>query len=378
MDDGPVKFPSVGFDRSRFAALLSEMGVAAALVSSPEAVQYVSGYPALPSAGNPILHTLQNQFPPAVLIDASGSVTLACWLVSMLGVEFDVDEVRPYLDHAGALETWATLLSGVARSGGRLGVEATFPLFALQLFEREGGRPSQLVPIDDQLLALRVVKSPTEIDLLERSIGIVEAAVAELYDLLEPGMSRLDLIAEAKTRLFAHGATGVSHVTISFGTANPELGIGERLEANKLVTLDLGAVVDGYCSDNRRYAWIGDPPEALLATHATMVEVVDAVGAALVPGTSEAQVFRRGVELFEEHGFDPYFTHVGHHIGLQTEERWLTADSDAEVQPGMVVNIELYTPVEGIDFVGDEETFVVGEDGPRRISRLPRAIKVIR
>ena len=43
----------------------------------------------------------------------------------------------------------------------------------------------------------------------------------------------------------------------------------------------------------------------------------------------------------------------------------------------MVVNVELYTPVEGVDFVGDEETFVVGPQGPRRISQLDRAIAVL-
>jgi Xaa-Pro aminopeptidase len=372
-----VKFSTVGFDRARFSAMLAEEGLDAALLTSPEHVQYSSGYPALPSAGNPILHTLQNQFPSAVLIDSSGKSTLACWLVSMLGVEFDVDEVSPYLDHAGALEAWEKLLTGVVASGGRLGVESTLPLFALRLFEKAGGEASKLVTIDDELVALRVVKSPEEIALLERSIGIVEDTVEELYGLLEPGISRLDLIAEAKTRMFAHGATGISHVTMSFGKANPELGIGETLEPGKLVTLDLGAVVDGYCSDNRRYAWIGTPPDELLSTQARMVEVVDALGAALVPGASEASVFEKGVELFQENGFDPYFFHVGHHIGLQTEERWLTRGSEAVVEPGMVVNIELYTPVEGVDFVGDEETFVVEEYGSRRISCLSRDIRVL-
>ncbi|MDA8182910.1 MAG: Xaa-Pro peptidase family protein [Actinomycetota bacterium] len=377
MADGVAKFGTVGFDRGRFSRLLAERGLEAALLTSPESVQYTTGYPALPSAGNPILHTLQNQFPSASLIGADGRSTLACWLVSMLGVEFDVDEVSPYLDHAGALDVWGKLLAAPAASGGRIGVEATFPLFALRLLEKAGGSSDQLVPIDDDLIALRVVKSPAEVALLERSIGIVEETVSELYDVLEVGMSRLDLIAEAKTRMLSHGATGISHVTVSFGKANPELGIAETLEPGKLVTLDLGATVEGYCSDNRRYAWFGDVPEALVSTQSMMVDVVDAVGEALVPGATEASVFERGAELFREHGLDPYFFHVGHHIGLQTEERWLTGSSEAVVEPGMVVNIELYTPVEGIDFVGDEETFVVEEGGPRRISRLPRDIRAL-
>jgi len=98
------------------------------------------------------------------------------------------------------------------------------------------------------------------------------------------------------------------------------------------------------------------------------------VGAALCPGTSEGDIFQLAAELFNRHGLDPFFDHAGHHVGLQTEERWITSASKRPLQVGMVVNIELYTPVEGIDFVGNEETFVIDVSGSRRISQLSREI----
>ncbi len=370
-------FTSPGFDRERVISVLERNDLDAILLTSPENIQYTTGYPALPSAGNPILHTLWNQYPCAVLVDREGKLTLACWLVSTLNVAFGADEVASYLDHGGALDTFGRLLAPVAAAGGRLGVESTFPLFASRIFADAGGRLGQLVVVDEDILAMRLTKTPAEQELLERSIAIVEKTVGELYGVLEVGMSRLDLVSEAKYRMLRNGATGISHVTVSFGTANPEVAIGEILEEGKLVTLDLGACVEGYCSDNRRYAFFGEVPGELKRTQAMMVDVVDSVGAALVPGAREADVFARGVQLFQDAGLDPFFFHVGHHIGLQTEESWLTGSSSRTVEDGMVVNVELYTPVEGVDFVGDEETFVVGPQGPRRISQLDRAIAVL-
>jgi len=43
----------------------------------------------------------------------------------------------------------------------------------------------------------------------------------------------------------------------------------------------------------------------------------------------------------------------------------------------MVINIELYSQAATGDMIGDEETYVVGPDGPERISVLPREIHVV-
>ena len=59
----PARFQTTGFDRSRLAALMKDRGIDAILLSTPENVLYTTGYPCVPSSGNPILYALQNQFP---------------------------------------------------------------------------------------------------------------------------------------------------------------------------------------------------------------------------------------------------------------------------------------------------------------------------
>ncbi len=106
-------------------------------------------------------------------------------------------------------------------------------------------------------------------------------------------MSRSEIMLEARTRLLRNGANGVSHLTFSFGDSNPEVEADEPLAEGRLITLDLGGIIDGYCSDNRRYAYLGALPASLQTSYDTMVAIVDGVGAALVPGATYGEVFAR-------------------------------------------------------------------------------------
>jgi Xaa-Pro aminopeptidase len=369
-------FRPAGFDRARASARMRGDGIALMLLTSPENVFYTTGYTSLPSAGNPILYTLRNRLPYFALVDDSGSTTLLCWGFSTEGVDFGADEIVGFNSFTSALEALGEQLRTRVASGSTLGVEDTCPRYVLAAIEAAGIDRSQLVSADTAIAALRLVKSDREIALLRRSTEIIEQTAAELFPLLRGGMSRREIMLEARTRLFRNGANGISHLTFSFGDSNPEVEADEPLAPGRLITLDLGAIVDGYCSDNRRYAYLGRIPDALQARYDRMVEIVDAVGAALVPGAVYGEVYELAVELFEQHGIELMgrFTHVGHNIGLETEEEWLGAEPELVVREGMVINIELYSNDASGQQVGDEETYVIRADGPERISQLPRVI----
>jgi Xaa-Pro aminopeptidase len=366
------RFDSLGFSRERFAAAAAEQDLAGVLLTSGENIFYATGYPALPSAGNPILYALRSRYPAAAYIDREGTITLLCWGYSAYGVEFGADEVVGFTHEAEAYECLERVLRD--KAAGRLGVEPSCPRQVLQTIER-AGRSADVADGGALLTGLRLIKSDAEIAAIQRSTDVVERTVAELNELLEPGMSRLALMDEARRRAIANGATGISHITFSFGQQNPEHAIDEPLDEGFLATLDLGAIVDGYCSDNRRYAFAGEIPAELQDRYERMVAVVDGIGAALVPGATYAEVFARAAELHTEHGFEMHerATHVGHHIGLETEEEWITNDPGKRIEANMVINIEQYSFETGPP-IGDEETFVVGPDGTRRITSLPREI----
>jgi len=375
----PPRFHPLGFDKWKLCQLMGREKLAGILLTSPENVFYTTGYTALPSSGNPILFELKDRLPFFSYIDAEGHVTLVCWGFSAEGVSFGADEIIGFDDFREALKAVADLLKGKLRPIDRLGVESSCPYYALRLIQDARSQATAPIAVDALLTALRMVKSPEEIACLRKSTAIIEQTVSELYQILHTGMSRLDLIQEAKYRMIKNGATGISHVTFSFAQENPEVAIEERLSAGKLVTLDLGAFYNGYASDNRRYAYCGSPPDSLRHRYDMMVALVDGVGEMLIPGTRYADICGKTVALYDQCGIRPLtrFTHVGHNIGLQTEEAWIDDSPDAEVEIGAVINIELYSQAQTGEQIGDEETYVIEPAGPKRISLLPRQIRIV-
>ena len=88
-----------------------------------------------------------------------------------------------------------------------------------------------------------------------------------------------------------------------------------------------------------------------------MVGIVDDVGAALMPGATYADVYCACARMLRRRTASTCsarFTHVGHNIGLETEEEWIDDNADRAVEPGMVINIELYT--QGRDVVSRSAT----------------------
>jgi len=372
-DTPPPSFKPIGLDRSRLISLMQEQNLDGLLLSSPENVFYTTGYPTLPSSGNPIVYALRNQLPYYAFIGSDGQVLLLCWGGAAMGIDYGADDVRTSFTHQMSLDDLAALFDEKLHPRCSVGVESTFPYQALQLLQQHA-RPAQIILVDDLLLQLRLVKSPAEVECIRKSTRIVDQTVLELAHNLRLGMSRLDLLHEARWRMLKNGAHGIDHLTIAFGAANPEVALGEPLEANQIVTLDLGAIYDGYVSDNRRLVYTGAVPENLRQLHYQLCWVVEEMGKALLPGKTFGELHAHAYELFAQASIDPMFLHVGHSLGLQVEEQWIMAGDPTIIQPGMVLNIELYSPSDDGVMVGDEETFLVTKSAPEKLSTLPVGI----
>jgi len=371
-----VRFPSPGFDKHRFVDSLSRAGLDALLITSPENTYYVTGYPAIPSAGNPILFALRNVLPFFALLDRQGCATLLCWGGAAAGIEYDAAQVVPFPDVTAAYDRLMEVLREKQAGITTLGIESSCPYAVFQVAGQVVGARAMRVA-DEVLQSVRLIKSPQEIAYLQQSTAIVEKTVSELMDLVKPGIRRPTLIHEAKTRMLSHGATGIGHVTLSFGSSNPEVEIDEALELNKLVVLDLGALYLGYASDNRRLMYTGKIPAGMLDLHKRMCAIVDEIASRFVPGKTFHEIYELAIGLYAQHHLDPFIPNVGHTIGLNTEEDWIYKNSPVVIEPGMVVNLELYSLYPTGELIGDEETYVVAAAGADRLTTLPRDIREI-
>jgi len=97
-----VKFTPAGFNKSKFMNLMDSMGIDRVLVTSPENVAYVTGYPCLPSSGNPILFAIRNYYPFYAYINKKGETFLISWEYS-LDIDLGADNLIKHVNRDLAL-----------------------------------------------------------------------------------------------------------------------------------------------------------------------------------------------------------------------------------------------------------------------------------
>jgi Xaa-Pro aminopeptidase len=364
-----------GVTSSRLAAAMEDADLDIAIVSNPENVFYLTGYPGLPSSGNPILYSLRNIFPFSVVIERSGDRHLLCWGFSVQGVDVPVEHLVPFGSGTAAAEALASLLRTMRPR--TIGLESTAPHNTVVLASEAMPDAALSFTFDVTLLNLRKVKTPREIELLQKSVDVAEGALSRVLSALTLGCSRIDMIRVAKVSVLDLGGDGVGHVTMNFGSANPEIAIDEIMTSGDLAILDVGAKYQGYTSDCRRYAFAGTPPANVVGRHQAMVDLVSSVAARIRPGVRYSELYAVAMSGYREIGLEPPapLSHVGHSIGLETEEEWISNDPEGVIEENMVLAIELYTPSGLGGNIGDEETYVVTSTGMDLLCRLDTSIR---
>ncbi|MBK5231093.1 MAG: aminopeptidase P family protein, partial [Thermoleophilia bacterium] len=123
-----------------------------------------------------------------------------------------------------------------------------------------------LEPAAGLIEQLREVKDAGEIDAIARAAGIADSIYATLDEEGLAGRSERDVAWRIECLAHEYGATGLSFPPIVAAGAHGALPHAEPrdrpIERGELVVLDLGVIVDGYCSDATRTFATGEPSAA--------------------------------------------------------------------------------------------------------------------
>jgi Xaa-Pro aminopeptidase len=146
-----------------------------------------------------------------------------------------------------------------------------------------------------------------------------------------------------------------------------------------LVTIDWGAVLDGYASDCTRTFATGelDPRDAEVYE---LVQVAQAAALEAVrPGPLGKEVDAVARSIIEAAGHAEHFGHgLGHGVGLEVHEGpRLSKQGDVALAPGHVVTVEPGVYVPGGCGVRIEDLVAITEDGHDVLSSLPKDLRVV-
>lgn len=285
---------------------------------------------------------------------------------------------------AGAMSDWWPEL---CRTAGLAGMDLGFSGadFSLEEYEEfleaaremEAGAP-KLVPHSGMIEDLRTAKDATEMGSLQRAIDVADDAMAKVQQLARPEMTERELALVVEQQVRLAGGDGISFATIvaagpagAMPHASPTDAV---LGEGRPIVVDMGARVDGYCSDLTRSFVIGEPD-------ATFREIYDIVFAAqanaidkVESGMSGKAAHELAASVIEASGYGEQFGHgLGHGVGLQVHEHpYLGRTAEGTLEEGMVFTIEpgIYLP--GWGGVRIEDVVVLENGRARVLSHAPK------
>lgn len=255
---------------------------------------------------------------------------------------------------------------------------------SLQRFRRLSRRLGREPIATDGLLApLRLVKTAQEIGLLEEAARVTDEALAQVLPMLRPGVREIEVALELDRTMRLAGSDGSGfHIIVASGvrSAMPHgVASNKVIEAGDLVTIDFGAVYQGYHADMTRALAVGPIAPELRRLFDAVLEAQQASLAAVAPGKTGRELDAIAREVLAGHGLGEAFSHsLGHGTGLEIHEGpRLSTRSDDVLAPGMTVTIEPGVYLPGFGGVRIEDLAVVTETGHRVLSKSPKAFQQV-
>lgn len=226
--------------------------------------------------------------------------------------------------------------------------------------------------------AARRVKDASEIATIRRAAALTDQAFQHGLAQVRAGVREIDVSLAITTYVRRHGGDGMAFETIvasgirsamPHGTASSKV-----IERGDLVTIDMGAKVDGYCADMTRTFGVGAVSDSHRSLFEAVLEAQEAAMLAVGPGVPTADVDRLARSILDRHGLGEAFSHsLGHGVGLYIHEGpGLSHRSDEVLTPGDVVTIEPGAYHPGDAGVRIEDLVHVTQDGTEVLSSTPK------
>lgn len=173
---------------------------------------------------------------------------------------------------------------------------------------------------------LRSVKTPCELEKMQRAQDIAEAAFDNaLENVIKAGATELEVARALDFYMLSHGAEELSFETIALSGKNTSVPHGvpsdKKIQKGEFVLMDFGAVYDGYHSDMTRTVCVGEPPEEMREVYGIVLEAQKRCLDFVRPGIKCKELDARARDFLKEKGFGEAFGHgLGHSVGLEIHE----------------------------------------------------------
>jgi Xaa-Pro aminopeptidase len=209
-----------------------------------------------------------------------------------------------------------------------------------------------LVPTEKMVEGLTLRKDQDEIEKIKKATDITDMVFSEILHCIQPGVRELDLAAEIEYRMKGFGSSTPYYETIVASGVRSALPHGvassRKIQRGDLVTMDFGAVADGYTADLTRTVVVGKATKRQREVYEIVLKAQRHAVNKVKPGIRACDLDKAAREIIRKAGYGKFFGHgLGHGIGLRIHDNPAVNSSNQQIlEPGMVITIEpgIYIP----------------------------------
>lgn len=203
------------------------------------------------------------------------------------------------------------------------------------------------VNLGDAIEVIRQIKSPDEIEKMQRAQDISDAALSHLLKMITPNMTELDVAVELEYAMRKGGADSFAFETIAVSGDASALPHGTPRNVKLkpgFLTMDFGARFEGYCSDMTRTIVIGKADEDIKKLYNTVLKAQTEALSYLKEGADCGEADKIARDIIDSiPEYKGAFGHsLGHSVGLFIHEspRLYSRGFGRKLRAGEIVTVE--------------------------------------
>ncbi len=207
---------------------------------------------------------------------------------------------------------------------------------------------------DEAVNSLRRIKNAEEKEKILAAQSIAEKAFDHVLGFIKEGVTEREIALTLDFFMLKNGAEGISFETIAVSGKNSSMPHGvpgdKKIEKGDFITMDFGAVVDGYHSDMTRTVAVGGVSSKQAEIYETVLRAQLCSLESLRAGISCKDADAAARDIIRAAGYGEFFGHgTGHGVGIEIHEApRLSLKSSQTLIEGDVVTVEpgIYLPGE--------------------------------
>ncbi len=236
--------------------------------------------------------------------------------------------------------------------------------------------------LDDALKAQRIIKSEEEIGKIAAAQAITDKAFTHILSFIHAGVTEREIALELEFFMRKNGADGNAFnpivVTGKNGSQCHGVPGDTVVQDGDLITMDFGAMLNGYNSDMTRTVAVGHVSDEQKDIYNTVLKAQVAAIDAIKAGVRCCDIDKVARDIIETPYPETFGHSLGHGVGFEIHEWPGFSKVDTSLtEPGMVITVEPGIYVAGKCGVRIEDMIVVTKDGCRNLTHSPKELIIL-